>query len=212
MGVSERKEREKEQRRQAIIDAAEKVFFARGFDNASMNDVAEAAELSKGTLYLYFNSKTDLCMAIIVRSLELIRLNFEKILAGSADGLGRLQQLAESFLQFTIDHPAYYNALLSFRKHSIECSATGDIYRAGLEINAQINEQIEKIIAGGIKDGSISPGVEPARLSQAIWGNLTGILPGCILSAGNMNGREKIEPDAVLRYIFELIQNAIKTR
>lgn len=73
MGVSERKEREKEQRRLDIIDAAERIFFSKGFDNASMQDIADESELSKGTLYLYFSSKNELCMAIIVRSLQTIR-------------------------------------------------------------------------------------------------------------------------------------------
>jgi TetR/AcrR family transcriptional regulator len=50
MGITERKEREKEQRRNAIIDAAEKIFFTKGMDNSTMDDVAEEAELSKGTL------------------------------------------------------------------------------------------------------------------------------------------------------------------
>ena len=49
MGVAERKEREKEQRRKGILDAAEKVFFKHGVENATMDNVAEEAELSKAT-------------------------------------------------------------------------------------------------------------------------------------------------------------------
>ena len=57
MGIQERKEREKLQRREDIIDAAEKVFFKKDLDSATMDDVANEAELSKGTLYIYFKSK-----------------------------------------------------------------------------------------------------------------------------------------------------------
>lgn len=59
-------------------------------------------------------------------------------------------------------------------------------------------------------DKSVATDTE--KLSQAIWGNLTGFLPGCILSANQMNKQASIKPDVVLRYIFELIQNAIKAQ
>ena len=52
MGIAERREREREQRRNTILDAAETVFFSKGINLATMDEVAEEAELSKGTLYL----------------------------------------------------------------------------------------------------------------------------------------------------------------
>ena len=60
MGIAERKEREKEHRRNTILDAAEEVFFSKGINLATMDEVAERAELSKGTLYLYFKNKEEL--------------------------------------------------------------------------------------------------------------------------------------------------------
>ena len=65
MGIAERKEREKQQRREEIVQAAEEVFFSKGFEKSTMDDVAEKAELSKGTLYLYFKSKEELLIGII---------------------------------------------------------------------------------------------------------------------------------------------------
>jgi AcrR family transcriptional regulator len=56
-----------EERRQQILDAATKVFSRKGFDDARMDDIAEQAGLSKGTLYWYFKSKADLVYAIIDR-------------------------------------------------------------------------------------------------------------------------------------------------
>jgi AcrR family transcriptional regulator len=211
MGVVERKEREKEQRRLQIIDAAERIFFSKGFDNASMQDVADESELSKGTIYLYFSSKNELCMAIIVRSLQTIRSEFELIAQQNIKGLDKLNQIAETFLQFTLDHPKYYRALLTFRNHSIECSETGQIYQSSLKQNKTINDIIKEIIESGKVDGSISEKTNAEKLAQAIWGNLTGFLPGCILSTNQRNKQSAIKPDVVLRYIFELIQNAIKS-
>jgi AcrR family transcriptional regulator len=52
-------------KRRQIVDGARRVFFADGFDGASMNDIARVAGVSKGTLYVYFNSKEDLFAALI---------------------------------------------------------------------------------------------------------------------------------------------------
>jgi AcrR family transcriptional regulator len=82
MGIAERKEREKQQRREEIIRAAEQVFFSKGFDRSTMDDVAEKAELSKGTLYLYFASKEDLHMAVARKSIHLLREHTQKAIEG----------------------------------------------------------------------------------------------------------------------------------
>src|SRR5580704_4763436 len=52
-------------KRRQIVDGARDVFLAQGFDAASMNDIARAAGVSKGTLYVYFNNKEELFEAIV---------------------------------------------------------------------------------------------------------------------------------------------------
>ena len=59
MGVAERRQREKEERRSCIVAAAEAVFLEKGLDVATMDEIAARAEVSKGTLYLYFKEKTN---------------------------------------------------------------------------------------------------------------------------------------------------------
>ncbi len=57
MGIKERRIREKEHRQNEILKAAQTLFFEQGFAATSMNQIAKAAELSKGALYLYFRNK-----------------------------------------------------------------------------------------------------------------------------------------------------------
>lgn len=70
MGVTERKAREKARRRQEILDAAKKVFTAKGFAGATMEEIAQGAELSPGTLYLYFRNKIELYASLNITMLE----------------------------------------------------------------------------------------------------------------------------------------------
>jgi len=55
MGVYERRIRERQLRRRAILEAAKEVFLEKGFEASRMEDIAERCELGKGTIYFYFS-------------------------------------------------------------------------------------------------------------------------------------------------------------
>jgi AcrR family transcriptional regulator len=79
MGIQERKEREKERRRQQIIVAAKRVFSEKGFNKATMEDIAHEAELSPGTLYLYFKNKEELYASLSLRILQYLHIRVEGV-------------------------------------------------------------------------------------------------------------------------------------
>ena len=61
---------EDKDRRQQILDAAQKVFAQKGFDGASIKDLAQAAKISPGLLYWYFKDKTDLFTCLVTERIE----------------------------------------------------------------------------------------------------------------------------------------------
>jgi AcrR family transcriptional regulator len=79
MGIQERKKREKERRRQQIIVAAKRVFSDKGFNKATMEDIATEAELSPGTLYLYFKNKEELYASLSLRILQYLLISLEHV-------------------------------------------------------------------------------------------------------------------------------------
>ena len=79
MGIQERKEREKERRKQQILVAAKRVFSNKGFNKATMEDIAHEAELSPGTLYLYFKNKEELYASLSLRILQYLLLRIEHV-------------------------------------------------------------------------------------------------------------------------------------
>ena len=87
--TSSRREREREARRQAILDAAEAVIRRRGFADTTMDEVATEAELSKGALYLYFANKDALCAALVERTLQRVRPVLEQVVSQPRPGLER---------------------------------------------------------------------------------------------------------------------------
>ena len=86
MGISERREREKTERRKMIINCAKELILSSGVEGVSMGDIAQKTELSKATLYLYFPSKDDLFNEICEESanefIESVKPRFEEGLTG----------------------------------------------------------------------------------------------------------------------------------
>jgi len=80
MGIQERKEREKERRRQQIIVAAKRVFSDKGFNKTTMEDIAKEAELSPGTLYLYFKNKEELYASLSLRILQYLHIRVSHVI------------------------------------------------------------------------------------------------------------------------------------
>jgi len=77
--IRERKKREKRQRGAVILEAAQKLFFAKGYAKATMDEIALAAEISKPTIYQYFKNKDHLYFSLMIPFIEEIGRHFKKI-------------------------------------------------------------------------------------------------------------------------------------
>lgn len=209
MGITERKEREKEQRRNAIIGAAERIFFSRGVDTATMDEIAAEAELSKGTLYLYFRSKEDIQFAIFRRGAEILRKKMEKNIAAGKDGYGKLLELANTTVRFARSHRNYFRFLMKFEssnleKLNIEKSQAGQ-YLLGESPLTVVDQCVEL----GIRDGSLRNDI-PARLfSATLWTQLLGLLV-IMNSKPELYRILHIRPENILKTHLELVSGGGK--
>jgi AcrR family transcriptional regulator len=98
MGILERKEREKAERRKIIMKCARKLILARGAETVSMEDIAQKAELSKATLYLYFPGKDVLFRAICEEAADTFIEYIRPWLNSGISGLEALKRYWVSYL------------------------------------------------------------------------------------------------------------------
>src|SRR5262249_1429240 len=66
--IQTRKERDRAAREELILDHAQKILLRDGFQNLNLDELAEAVEYSKGTLYLHFKTKEDIALAVVTRA------------------------------------------------------------------------------------------------------------------------------------------------
>ena len=107
MGVKERREREKSETRDKILDAARELFVTEGYEGVSMRRVAEKIEYSPTAIYVYFADKNELFH-------ELCRQDFarlQEVMQSAempADPVERLRQIGRSYIQFGMRFPNHY--------------------------------------------------------------------------------------------------------
>lgn len=214
MGISERKERERQQRINDIIDAAEQVFFEKGVDAATMDHIAEKAELSKGTLYLYFKNKSDLQVAIHARGLEILEEMIEKASEDKQTGLERLKSITQAYFSFSTDYENYFGSVIMFDKLiSDDLACQSPMMESCNEISERVYSHIVSVINEGKKDGSIQTGVDAHQLAAILWATTRGVLQFYYLRRKpyfeNIMTERNVNLDALLDDYFELISQAL---
>lgn len=110
MGVKERKERDKAEMREMILQSAHKLFIDRGFEEVSIRNIAEAIEYSPATIYLYFKEKNEIFEALHNEAFKWFNAGMAD-LATVADPFDRLIGMGEKYIQFAIEHPKYYEIM-----------------------------------------------------------------------------------------------------
>jgi len=162
MSVAERKEREKEQRRSDIIDAAEKLFLSRKFDDVSMDDIAKAVDLSRATLYLYFQDKESIYHAVILRGVRIMNDMYLEILRKNTTGVDTISAIGYAFIQFHKEHADYYR-LFQYAGSQRFDECDNEYLR---EVNGTMSDMVKVMcqgIAKGIADGTIRNDLDPLQ-------------------------------------------------
>ena len=212
MGIAERREREKEKRKNDIGNAAERVFFEKGHENATMDDVANEAELSKGTLYLYFKNKEDLYLAIHLRGNKILHSLFMKAVKNKKTGIEKTRSVGKAYVEFFKKYPNYFNAMLYYESHDFDFADQDSVAAECLiEGKATLELLIESIVIG-IKDGSIRSDIDPVKTALNLWGQTTGVLQIASLKEKIVLAQHfSISAQDVIDYNFDLIYHALKS-
>lgn len=206
MGIAERKEREKLQRRNDIIDAAEKVFFSRGFESATMDDIAEVAELSKGTLYLYFRSKEDLQFAIFMRGSDILMKMMKDNLSADSNGYQRLLELADSFIRFSRENRNYFSLFMYYESSRMEAlNIDQDQLKVYLKEDSPLALVTHQVIRG-MQDGSLRDDLSAEVFSATLWSQMLGVLI-VLNNKADLYQIFNLKADEILQTHLELVSN-----
>lgn len=167
MTVADRKQREKEQRRTEIVDAAEKLFYKKGFDAVTMDEIADMVEISKGSIYVYFKNKDSLFMHIVIRKLEVFGQYLIGQMGKGKTGEQKIRIMIQCFVDFAKENREY-NDLATTNGPLIMRRMDKEDQQKLQEMAGCYYPYLFQAIGEGQQDGSIRRDLNPISLGFLI--------------------------------------------
>jgi AcrR family transcriptional regulator len=172
-----RREREKQERRQSILEAAREVFFEEGFHRATVDMVATRAEVSKGTVYIYFDSKETLLADLLLEGLnalvETLEAAYTPDLPLSPEE--RLRSLGWAYFRFFEYEPQYFRLLMALDRGRFRDSVAPEVYEEVLQASLEGLNWVVKAIEQGVEQGVFCCDDIP-QSAATLWATLNGVL------------------------------------
>lgn len=163
MGTTQRREREREEVRRKILDAARDLFMSEGYANVTMRRIADAIEYSPTTIYHHFEDKEDLVKALCQEDFSELLRAFESQ-PRPDDPVDWLRQLGKAYAAFGVKHPNHYRFMF-MTSHQEEKPAP-----AGDQTYGLLREAVTKAVATGrLRDLPVDD------ICQILWSCVHGV-------------------------------------
>jgi AcrR family transcriptional regulator len=189
-----------ENRRSAILKAAREVFARQGFADTSVDDIAAAAGIAKGTAYLYFTSKEQIYFeALLERAREVEALSRARM--QQADSWqGKLRAYMATRLEFLSAHSDFFRIYATeFRNMCLHGKALGAEIQ---ELSREGERQIAQVLAVASAKGEIRP-VDPDLAAAMIADLLRGLIDRRLLAFRRTPSAEDLE--FTLQCVFQAL-------
>jgi AcrR family transcriptional regulator len=175
MGVKERRERERLEIKEKILDAARELFVSQGYEGVSMRKVAEKIEYSPTAIYLHFADKQqlfrELCQADFAKLSQLFRS-----IAQLKDPVQRLIRIGHAYIDFGARFPYHYQLMFMTRHPHVEGPDECDREVMG---NPELDAYafLKHTVQAAIEAGRFRQGVKDTELiSQTLWAAVHGVI------------------------------------
>jgi AcrR family transcriptional regulator len=198
MGIKQRKDREREEMKKVILDAAIRVSVDEGFEKVSIRKIAEMIEYSPGTIYLYFRNRDEILF-------ELHNIAFRKFYeeqlttAGIENPWERLREHGKVYIRFALDNPDLYELMFIVQAPGNEIEINQS-WNAGMKTFEYLKQNIQECIDHGYllgKDANV--------MSIAMWSFCHGLVSLFLRKRMAMVPKEYIRP--VLFDAFDTMLN-----
>jgi AcrR family transcriptional regulator len=174
MGVKERREREKSETRDKILDAARELFVTEGYEGVSMRRVAEKIEYSPTAIYVHFADKNELFR-------ELCRQDFarlQEVMQSTelpSDPAERLRQIGRNYIEFGLHYPNHYVFMFMTPHPAQELDEEDREIVGNPEVDAYA--LLKWAVEAAIHAGCFRQEVRDAELvSQTLWASVHGVI------------------------------------
>lgn len=211
-----RNDEEKLQRRNAILDAAKKILLSKGYEKATMDNIAQEANLSRGLLYVYFNDKDDILMGLALRAGETLLDRMSSALATTSTGIDAVSALGEAYYQYYLNDYDHFQFLCM--RMGLEAPKLQEKITPTKEAMMAVEDQIMGLMSGaveqGLKDGTINPSKVESPLQTAMFlrGSLHGVIMLQDTAGSSLFDRTDLDREELIRYAQRIATEELRAK
>jgi len=173
--TARRRERERDARRRLILDSAKRVFAERGFLNATVEEIANGAELAVGTLYRYFQSKEEMYVSLLFEAMAIFYERIERIRASGLAPDAQLRAVWDFFYEFYQQQPEYYRVFMFLHNEGLREVISLEVIDAINRYAGKNFRLVAEIVQAGIEAGLYRSGLDARGVVDVLWSLLMGL-------------------------------------
>lgn len=209
MGLEDRRKREREQRRNAILNAARKLFLEKGFKHVTVENIARKAELSKGSVYLYFSSKEEIYTQILLNDIDKFNRKSSQIFQNGKPAADLVMDFACIYVDFFLNDRELFRIMMTFMLHTEELNLTEAVNQHIIDVTNNTVKIIETILQHGIDRCEFPRDINLGQSRNALWGLLNGIISLHLFTGREANKEERIR--STIKGSLSIFINGLKT-
>jgi AcrR family transcriptional regulator len=212
VSIQDRKAKEKEERRTAILNASEKLFLEKGIDNTTINDIACACDLAKGTIYLYFDSKNHLVLQLTIKVLDSLYEYTKKKVESATTSIEMIKKYYQSLYNFSILYPLSLMLTKYWDLISISTQKQDYSKEAKKIINSKnkFYSLILKAFELGNKDKLIKKSEDPIKYISVTETALMGTISFALGKVDILDVKLNINPEEVVDLLIDIFIRDLK--
>jgi len=173
MGIQERREREREELRTRILDAARELFVTEGIERVSMRRIAERIEYSPTAIYGHFKDKEALLQELCAVDFGALAGRFREI-GAIADPIERISASGRAYVEFGLRNPSHFR-LMFMTPHDHTKGEENLARRGNPEEDAYAF--LKQAVVDGLASGRFREGLDDAELlAQTLWAGVHGVI------------------------------------
>ncbi len=198
MGLLERRVKEKDSRKKLILKSARALFFKKGFNKVTVDEIAKSAELGKGSIYLYFDSKEEIYAQILLSDIDNFNRRVSVLLEKGSSATDLLTEFSYIYIDFFLNDGELFRILMAYMLQPAKMNLPEKLNAQILNANASSINVIGQILQLGVDSKEFSAEVNIKQNQNALWGLLNGIISLYIFSGAQTKRKERIYSTTIL--------------
>lgn len=158
-------------RRGEILQAAERIFVAEGYQGATIRKIADEVGVSSTALYMHFKDKDEILLEICDGAIEQLMTANVEIAARPIDAIARLRLILEAYMGFALQNPNAYQLVF--------CGPSGVLNEAKLEVTMSMGDRCYEEFIGVVREigatGRLRTGTVDSA-AQSMWAACHGLV------------------------------------